>query len=443
MCPPASPACSHDSLLLLISSRPTLQGQRQEAHVALGTVPSRPSESKPPPPPTPQSAPQPMVPGKLQLPSASWLELCPPPPLMRRDAISPLPTPPPSALLLRTPSSLASPAHLGRDAPTTCLPQARGSVPLPWGRKGSVPLHDTPHLPLSAFQSGGPGLVPHTAGAASRLVGGGRRGRGLGWGEGSLEAKALTERGGRVGARTRGTWMTGRGAHGGSTGGQAWRSGSGTQTEGGSAHGEQGRAHDGSSARRPAPRWAPAGSSVHPRGPGRPGSELWAEGGYPRASAFLLPPLGEGQEEATAHVGRSGKTCPCRHPPTPAPPPGPRDADKLGLPGDGGSRPNSEPLPAGPHPPRPRGSTGQGAPWLPSSKPSPSSREPASSTQPRGSDPLTCCQDLGLARPRGRAVSPGPGAQRRRARRRQVQPRPAARAGGRTQESPFAPKSGA
>lgn len=50
--------------------------------------------------------------------------------------------------------------------------------------------------------------------------------------------------------------------------------------------------------------------------------------------------------------GGAGKPGPGRHPPpTPAPPPGPRDADKLGLPGDGGSRPNSEPLPAGPHPP--------------------------------------------------------------------------------------------
>lgn len=194
---PVSPACSHDSLLLLITSRPTLQGQRQEAHVALGTVLNRPSESKPPPPPTPQSAPQPMVPGKRQLPSASWLELCPPPPLTRRDAISPLPTPPSSALLLRTPWSLASPAHLGRDAPTTCLPQARGSDPLPWGPKGSVLPHDTPHLPLSAFRSGGPDLVPHPAGAASRLVGGGRRGRGLRWREGSSEAKALRE--GRAG----------------------------------------------------------------------------------------------------------------------------------------------------------------------------------------------------------------------------------------------------
>lgn len=113
--------------------------------------------------------------------------------------------------------------------------------------------------------------------------------------------------------------MTGRGAHGGSTRGQAWRCGSGTQTEGGNAHGEQGRAHDGSSARRPAPRWAPAGSSVHPRGPGRPGSELRAEGGSPRVSAFLLPTLGEGQEEATAHVGRSGKTWPLPPPPHPRP----------------------------------------------------------------------------------------------------------------------------
>lgn len=52
-----------------------------------------------------------------------------------------------------------------------------------------------------------------------------------------------------------------------------------------------------------------AGPSVHPRSSARP--QAWDPSspqrrGSPRASALLLPLLGKGHEEATAHVGRSG-----------------------------------------------------------------------------------------------------------------------------------------
>lgn len=56
-----------------------------------------------------------------------------------------------------------------------------------------------------------------------------------------------------------------------------------------------------------------------------------------------------------------------------------RDADPLGLPGDAGSRPGSEPLPAGPRPPRPRGSPGHGlsrSPRAPGLVQAPGSRRP-------------------------------------------------------------------
>lgn len=135
------------------------------------------------------------------------------------------------------------------------------------------------------------------------------------------------------------------------------------------------------------------------RGGLRPGSELRSEARGP--ARFGVPPPSPGRRSR-------GSRCPRRaeretwpelspHPPPPAPPPDPRgqDTGKLRLPGDGGSQPDSEPLPAGPRPPRPRGSSGQGSP---SSKPSPGSQERATSAHPRGPEPLTL-----LPRPGDRA----------------------------------------
>lgn len=220
---------------------------------------------------------------------------------------------------------------------------------------------------------------------------------------------------------------------------------SGTQTESGSAHGGQGRAHDCSSARRPAPCRA-LGTPPELCEASGLGSELRAEARVP--ARLGVPPPSPGRRSRGSHCPRRAKRV---KGPLPAPQPPPRrQAQGARTRTNSGFRATGA---AGPTPSHflrnrtrrgPEALLGKGAPRSPSSKPSPGSRQPATSTHSRGSEPLTCCRDLGLARPRGRNVSPGPGAQRRRARRRrQVQPRPAARAGGRTQESRFAPKSGA
>ena len=321
--------------------------------------------------------------------------------------------------------------------PPTCLPQDNCTqglgpageelCPAPPGHTPrSPPLYTPPPaLRLSQGRSGFSRPPPSRRG---EHAGGGRAQR-AGTRVSRWERAPRAE-GGLGRARGGREWRVGRA--------RRWRGGrAGLARQVGATHGRRERARDGSSARRPAPRTAPAGSSVRPGGPGRP--RAWDPScgrrrGSPRASASHLPPLGKGHEEATtAHVGRSGKRGPCGSPSPPAPPsPLRRQAHGAGTPINSGFRATGTAGPTPSHFLRDRARHGPEAlrdKGPPSSKPSPAPRSRRPQLTSVGLSHSPAAKTWGSRRPRGRGSSPEPGAQRRRSRRRrQVQPRPAARA---------------
>nr|XP_008534149.1 PREDICTED: serine/arginine repetitive matrix protein 2-like [Equus przewalskii] len=339
--------------------------------------------------------------------------------------------PPHCLVCCSAPHSLrTSPPHLERAAPPRVAPAAPPDVSPEgknvhkrlWPRRprGSVllPGHTLPHPPHSALRlprgwtclrTPPPSLCgKQAARRRARRAARERSRRAAGSGDvrrerGGAGARTEVEGGGRDRARkSRGGRDRARRSE---RADGAWERARKSEVAGrGAAHGGRGRADGESSARRPVAA-VPAVARSAPGAPGglRPGIRVCSGRGDPRTPrASPLPLPRKNHEEATTHVGRSRKGGRC-----------PPWAEGAGTQTSSGFRATRSAGPApchflrdrvrhGPEAPR-----GEAHPGRPSSSPGPRSREPATSTHPRGSEPrlpLTCCQDLGLARPRGGAA---------------------------------------